>query len=90
MSLKLDKKLICPDCGVKSAVFDFEKKGGRCHICGKEVAELSTEIIGNFDVIQKITNENFRFLEFKVDLKKYKIEEKEKTGKVTITIYEDG
>ena len=84
----MDKKLKCQNCGVKSAVYDPQTKKGRCHICGKEVTEYSTEILGNFEVKQHITNENFRFLEFKVDLKKYKIEEK--GDRAIITIIEDG
>lgn len=84
----MDKKLKCQNCGVKSAVYDPQSKTGRCHICGKEVTEYSTEILGNFKVVQKITKKNFRFIEFKVDLKKYKIEEK--GDMATITIFEDG
>ena len=84
----MDKKLKCPNCGVKSVIIEPNEPIGRCHLCGKEVSEQITKVIGNFEIIQRVTPRNFRFLEFTVDLKKYEVEENGDTA--TIKIYEEG
>ena len=81
----MDKKLVCPKCGTKSAIFNPVTKSGKCHICGNEVLEKKSEIIGNFDLSQGIGNDQFRFIQIKVDSKKYKIEDKGEFVEITIT-----
>ncbi|MHA1820084.1 MAG: hypothetical protein ACTSVC_06390 [Promethearchaeota archaeon] len=44
------KKMICPICKTKSALYEPKLGKYKCHICGHEFEEKKITIIGNFNI----------------------------------------
>jgi len=80
------KKLFCPKCNTKTAIYESALGKWRCHICGSVFDEYETKVIGNFKIKQGEDSRGVRYVIFEVEEDQYQIEKS--GGKIRIKIFE--
>jgi len=83
----ITKKMKCPVCKTKTAIFENEIKKWKCHICGNTFDENSITILGNFTITQGKDLRGVRFIEITADEENVAIDKK--LGRVFIKIFEE-
>ncbi|MHA1342291.1 MAG: hypothetical protein ACTSRZ_21440 [Promethearchaeota archaeon] len=83
----ITKKMKCPICKTKTAIYEKDIQKWKCHICGNLFDENKIEILGNFTINQGKDTRGIRYIEITADEENVSIEKK--MGRVFVKVFEE-